>query len=424
MAFSQEDISNAKNDLNYIRGTQSDFKSFKQPIDTYSSDFLKLFQDPTYLGFKLFFHGIGQETNTNSGINSSGLLGPEDNPNSALFYLKQLEGETGARFNMLKDFKALLIRINTEFPWYFQSIEGLEDAWKRDINKPKFMKELTITCLESIDLRITGLMDLYRKVVYDWKNRRYVLPDNLRHFEMTIKVFDNRNFGIEEYLTKNVSDDAKDIKKAISDAKSLIPKSRSAKATELFLGTEVETERTQLSFDFNFCEFVPDESSAVLSGVSNVTNNQASQKIKIKYENIEENNLYKSLIALGTKKEFYYVKDYIRLELDTLQLGANADFLNPISDVLVTAGNEIAANVSQRAASVVKSRLNNLLLGNVYGFDAIQTIQDPIGTASGAVTAATNAINDRRNSKSETSDNVFSDFVENVNNTPLGNIFD
>ena len=247
MAFSQEDISNAKNDLNYIRGTQSDFKSFKQPIDTYSSDFLKLFQDPTYLGFKLFFHGIGQETNTNSGINSSGLLGPEDNPNSALFYLKQLEGETGARFNMLKDFKALLIRINTEFPWYFQSIEGLEDAWKRDINKPKFMKELTITCLESIDLRITSLMDLYRKVVYDWKNRRYVLPDNLRHFEMTIKVFDNRNFGIEEYLTKNVSDDAKDIKKAISDAKSLIPKSRSAKATELFLGTEVETERTQVN---------------------------------------------------------------------------------------------------------------------------------------------------------------------------------
>ena len=40
---------------------------------------------------------------------------------------------------------------------------------------------------------MTALMDLYRKIVYDWKHRRIVLPDNLRYFDMSIKVYDLRN---------------------------------------------------------------------------------------------------------------------------------------------------------------------------------------------------------------------------------------
>ena len=150
---------------------------------------LSLFQDPAYLGFKLSFVGIDDEEH-------GGLLGGASNKNSARYYLKQIGDD--ARFYMLDTFVKLLKDVNSSYPWYWQQVSGLDEAWKRmDISKPHFHKQIGIECMESLDFRVSALVDLYRKAAFDWTNRREILTDNLRHFEMDITVYDNRQFILD-----------------------------------------------------------------------------------------------------------------------------------------------------------------------------------------------------------------------------------
>tara|TARA_R110000772_G_scaffold57747_12_gene130788 strand:- start:435 stop:1664 length:1230 start_codon:yes stop_codon:yes gene_type:complete len=382
----------SKNSENKIYPSETN--SFK--LGTGAGDFLKMFQDPTVLGFKLFFENISSK-----GSVGTGLLGGETNPNSALFYLNKM-GDT-ARVTMLEDFKNLLSKLNSEYPWYFQSIDGLSDAWSRDFSKAKFKKELTISCLESIDLRITALMDLYRKVAYDWENRRCILPDNLRQFRLTIKVYDIRNFQRDpgKYL------DSKEIN------------ANKKEFNEQFLGNTIE-DTTQVTFNLSHCEFMANDSGSVFSSVSNASYESASQTIKISYENINEDNIYRSLVALG-KKNIYHVKDYLNKELDILTVGNinskptgfnipgiegspgnDPNFFKKVQqdakdkvnelkkfdfkDRLENLYEDIGTNISNDAASLVRSKINSLFLGNVYGFSA--------STLTGSADSAARIISD------------------------------
>lgn len=412
-----EEGKNARDSYNKFKGEQNEYELFRKPINTYSSDFMELFQDPTYLGFKIFFHGIGQTEKSNT-VNNTGLLGPEANQNSALFYLRQLEGANGARYNMLKDFKSMLIKLNTEYPWYFQSILGLDDAWKREIDKPFINKELTINCLESLDLRMTSLMDLYRKIVYDWKNRRYILPDNLRHFDMTVRVYDWRDFGLtQSNLDKLLK---------LGNIEHETPKGRATKINTDFLGAEEDKfeQRTQVAFEFKFCEFMPDDSGAMLNTISNAKPTQASQVIKIHYQNVEESSIYKILKSLGNNPRHYYVKDYLNKELEFLANQSDPLFKPEagIKDILATVGNELAANAVQKGSNFVTSKLNNLYLGNVYGFSPVSLAENPIGSVTNAVTSGVQSFNSK-----ETANNLGNAFDNVRESLPggrnLGNVF-
>ena len=400
----------SKNKDGIIPNTESN--NFKR--GTGEGDFLKLYQDPTSIGFKLFFINISDATyKSNEGtqttiqsastINSTGLFGNVGDTNSALYYLKSI-GDN-ARFDMLVDFKKLLSKLNTDYPWYFQSIDGLNEAWSRDYKMPKFKKEVTITCLESIDLRITALMDLYRKIAFDWTNRRVILPDNLRKFELSIKIYDIRNFQKDPDKYKPKSEkDVRNENKALQNSE--------------FLGEDWSV-TNQVTFNLTHCEFMPDESGNMFSTISNNSYDNAAQSIKISYENIEEDNIYRSLIALGNGSH-YYVRDYLRKELEALKGGqdidggdsfnkfgipsiAGAD--NPNFQQKINAGvsdarqqvrdidlnseldsvyADIQTNVSSAAANLVQSRLSSLYLGNVFGFSGSEIIN----TGRNAVTTA------------------------------------
>tara|TARA_R110000796_G_scaffold192641_6_gene309329 strand:+ start:4987 stop:6168 length:1182 start_codon:yes stop_codon:yes gene_type:complete len=371
----------SKNSNSKIPKTEgNDFKR-----GTGKSDVMKLYQDPTVLGFKLFFMNIADSSQKDSTIdntytvNSDGLFGNVSNHNSALYYLKTI-GDT-ARYNMLLDFKSLLSKLNVEYPWYFQSIEGLNEAWNRDYKVARIKKELTISCLESVDLRITALMDLYRKIAYDWQHRRAILPDNLRQFELTIKVYDIRNFQ-------------KDPGKYVSNPNDIT--NDKYQMNQEFFGSDY-TETNQITFNFSHCEFMPNESGNMLSSVSNSTYEQATQSIKLSYENVTEDNVYRTLVALSKNNtRHYYVRDYLRKELSYLE-GTNInqpDIVVDESDIdklsdrvkkeLGSLADDIDANVSAAAANLIKSRLSSLYLGNVYGDSASTTI----GTARDTITKA------------------------------------
>ena len=135
----------------------------------------------------------------------------------------------GKRSDMLKQFKTLLQNINRDSPWFFQSIENLDElavVAREDYNaaSPDSFsaqrtagKVLTINCLESLNLRISALADLYRTATFDAEYMRELLPRNLRYFKMFIFVTDIRNFN----KTARLSGSAAAVK-AVQDVSSLI----------------------------------------------------------------------------------------------------------------------------------------------------------------------------------------------------------
>ena len=196
-------------------------------------------EDPTYLGFSMDFEfgllGIDQEYGTpvsplfkdGSYLNDTNLnifgqlqyIGRSKTPKDVLFYSAQTYLENrevsttydgfprtgGKRSQMIKQFKILLRDITKNQPWFFQSISGLDALYKvarggfQDLDSdtdfnPSRAATITVTTLESLNLRITALADLYNHATFDFINMRETVPRNLRRFRMYIYVTDLRNF--------------------------------------------------------------------------------------------------------------------------------------------------------------------------------------------------------------------------------------
>lgn len=203
-------------------------------------------EDPTYLGFKFVFDFGSLPVNLEYGWAPSPLLrvpnytttdGASNMPQnlfgqpqydftssnvvyySAYNYLLQRDGSyrggnTLKRANALRQFQILLQDINNNSPWFFQSITGLDGLEK--IARSGFQPEsgmdsfdpartagktLTIGCLESLNLRITALANLYNQAMFDADNMRWMVPRNLRKFTMWIYVTEIRNFFKTTRLT-------------------------------------------------------------------------------------------------------------------------------------------------------------------------------------------------------------------------------
>tara|TARA_B100000767_G_scaffold269184_1_gene290637 strand:+ start:1229 stop:2578 length:1350 start_codon:yes stop_codon:yes gene_type:complete len=160
--------------------TQQDFRK--------GSLLRKINEDPTYLSFFLVF-------DTESRIDSPLFSG------GAKDYLtKVLNQDHAKKYAVaLDNFQKVLIKINKELPWFWQTISGLDAAntyknladpwWGAD--KPK----LEIECLEeNVELTAIGLMDLYKRACYDFVRWVEIIPPNLRKFQMQVWVSEVRKF--------------------------------------------------------------------------------------------------------------------------------------------------------------------------------------------------------------------------------------
>ena len=80
-------------------------------------------------------------------------------------------------------------------PWYFQSIQGVDQLWKAATRVKEGDKraEITINCLDSIEQPLLKFAEYYRRAIYDFDKMCYVLPENLRTFDMTITLFEIRD---------------------------------------------------------------------------------------------------------------------------------------------------------------------------------------------------------------------------------------
>ena len=102
-----------------------------------------------------------------------------------------------ARAMLLHNFKAALKDVSDNFPYYFTSLNGLDTLTSIEPDGGIRVKDgvITLDCMEGLDLKITQLLQMYRKIVWDDTYQRWVLPDMMRYFGMRIYVSEIRLFS-------------------------------------------------------------------------------------------------------------------------------------------------------------------------------------------------------------------------------------
>ena len=202
----------------YIKNIRGNFRKILP-------DKSRIYDEPGFFFWKPIFYFYNGDGDNYSGLGSAGLLHPswinndkyskvEDTsnepnspslqedpkvqedikkPNSAYNYL--LRNDEIKRAKLLKNFVELLSDINSNTPWYFKEISGLEEALSRNefFKSPKInedRKKIVITCLaDSVDTRIGNMLDMYRAACFSWQTKREIVPANLRKFDMGIYIF-------------------------------------------------------------------------------------------------------------------------------------------------------------------------------------------------------------------------------------------
>jgi hypothetical protein len=197
------------------------------------------YEDPTYLGFKIVVDFGTLPINSEDGLPPSPLFKATSylygNSNdfwarnpfgqeqynfrtqtnvayySATSYLEEREADFqygGKRSDMIRQFTNSFSDLLNNTPWFIQSIQGLDELMKAprggyasqgdaaNVFNPQRTanKTLTFNTLESMNLRVTALADLYNQATFDYDFMREVVPRNLRKFTMYIFVSEIRNF--------------------------------------------------------------------------------------------------------------------------------------------------------------------------------------------------------------------------------------
>ena len=148
------------------------------------------YQDPTYLSFVLLFDRSNPaKSPLFSGAAEAWMQENliDGNNVNATKWEEKLEA--------LQNFKKALFEINSELPWTFQTLTGLDRLAKYNKMNAYWGGDdaaISIACLESLNLPVAGLMHLYKKAVWDDEKWTYVLPANLRKFSVGIYVTEIR----------------------------------------------------------------------------------------------------------------------------------------------------------------------------------------------------------------------------------------
>lgn len=141
--------------------------------------------DPTVMGFNFYvdINDYYSPLFTESHVNAS-----------AIDYLKKVREPAKAMY--LTEFKYRLRDLITRYPYYLQSVSGLNEIYKYNPKETWRAKDkrLTFKTLESIDLKIGNMIDKYIRATFDEEYMREMLPINLRKFNAYLVVSEIRNF--------------------------------------------------------------------------------------------------------------------------------------------------------------------------------------------------------------------------------------
>jgi len=325
--------------------------------------------DPTYLGFNVRFEissplfdgalagnpaiaaGAAKTALDEVATNESQGEGTHPSGESAVGYLNQIGEVTRATY--LKAFCQGIREIQTTRPYYFQTIEGLQEAFNKTVNMTPYGgsadgEGITVGCLEAIDLKMSALFNLYKSACYDVKYRRNVLPINLMYFTCYVDVVEIRKF--------------KSVRNFINSLNPLSPEPQLSKF--------VNENASKITLKFSECVWDAGASGQVFANVSNDgSGGMATSSIKWSYGNVEIQSQFAGY-------------DSALVDSANLQPKTFGDLAKAAGQKLLDKQITGAENFIQRKALGFLNSLNPL--NNVYGKlnQAINVIQNPQGLIS------------------------------------------
>lgn len=297
------------------------------------------YQDPTYLSFTLIFD------------TTSPLFNKEVSVKTLREFYKEED-----RANQLESFIDTVLLINREMPWYWISLDGVARAFEWNMTEPYWggsEAKLTIKCNESINLAITGLMDLYRNSVYDAEAWTQVLPENYRKFRMWVVVSEVRDIITEIPVSRQTS---KNINQDIAgDFKPLF------------------------KIQYDYCSFDLQSAKETFESLTSTSPESPAPSININYEDIK---------VIETS----YLQGIMTEEIGNQGVG-NTENRNPLQSF----GDRVSQDLQDIGNSAINT-LNNTFQGlnpingerNVYGSRLEQAYQRAINEIDGAANGIAN----------------------------------
>lgn len=143
-------------------------------------------------------------------------------------------------------------KMTIQYPYIIQGVTGLDIAYNKHYGiKDPYLgsgeDKITLTCLESLDLRVSSMFNRYFNAVYDRQYRRERVPVNLRRFNCSIYVHDVRNFVAKSRVNNN------------GEYKTTY--NRLLELTDMYYSV--------IEFRFFDCEIVPEETGNIFNDISN-----------------------------------------------------------------------------------------------------------------------------------------------------------
>lgn len=239
--------------------------------------------DPSHFGFVFC---VDADTSGLFGTTNSGgtYYGYRDRMYSALDYLKNCKsdttivssenGETAygeGNQTFPEEYQNMYAFVNgfkticANYPYVFQTIEGLADVYKRYFfaKEDPFLgggtdNKIKITCLESADLRMNALFDAYMRAVYNHRYRRQNVPDNILRFDCTVLVHDLRKlyFGNNGSLGQTEQISKETLNKIVGNMSTVLFKFKDCLIDTEEIGASFASlgnvELAQTTFEFTF----------------------------------------------------------------------------------------------------------------------------------------------------------------------------
>lgn len=357
-----------------------DFSRIRKRFDTVSQNLvvgngLTDIDDPTYLGFTLLFDITSPLFN--GAIGGDSFTGTVEGSSSAVGYLEKV-GELD-RAKYLRAFVQGIRSINADRPYYWQTIVGLDEAWKSLASMgpdpyigSKDGEGIAIACLEAVDLKITALFSLYKLAVYDAAYKRFVLPRNLMYFDVDVQVAEIRQF-----------------KRTINALSASSRGGRFNNNDSVPAADIVGNNSTFVTFKFTDCLWMAEESGKVFDSVSNAGGEVASTSIKWSYSNViidAQFAGYEQSLLDSRPQNSGPLSNSDRLSKNRDQL---LQFVRNQANQVSQQALNTATNIAERA---VLGQAQGLLFGNVH--DGVQNqianvLQNPGSSLVNAAAGAT-----------------------------------
>lgn len=310
--------------------------------------------------------------------------------NTAFSYL--MMNDEIERAEMLYKFINLLSNINSESPWYWQKIIGLDEAVTRAQTSGEFSfknerSKISIECLpDAADNRIGTLLDLYRAIVWSWQKKCEIVPANLRKFDMTVIIFSSPLQSIHHPVEKPELTDALGMVEDFLTLENYDYATLNPEQGGNFYLTSFRT------LEFHNCEIDYNSAKYGYESVDNANGFEQNYKIDIFYDDVYEVRYNENMAKLFGDVVTTDTLTYIYRSLSSVEQTDNSPLYNSMSKGTKPAymmrsydkSGDDDFNAEKRASRRVRStitgqllgmatdwvagKVNKLVLGNLFGF--------------------------------------------------------